>query len=172
MEDTENKGPQENVSSQDQQNGDTTLVACRAELLEMKNRYLYLTAEFDNYKKRSSKEQASLIEMAQDRVIIDFLSIVDDLGRAFEELKLQQLPQDVATHFQGISMIVKNLDALLKKYEIEEISHKGTFDPQFFEAVMQQESPDHASGEILAILQKGYMRKGRVLRPAKVAVAL
>ncbi len=110
--------------------------------------------------------------MAQDRVIIDFLSIVDDLGRAFEELKLQQLPQDVAAHFQGISMIVKNLDALLKKYEIEEISHKGTFDPQFFEAVMQQESPDHASGEILAILQKGYMRKGRVLRPAKVVVAL
>ena len=172
MEDTEKSAfsEQENPSGQDKQNTaqeDT----CRTELLEMKNRYLYLNAEFDNYKKRISKEQTSWAENAQDRILIDVLSIADDLDRAFAELKVQELPQDVASHFQGFSMIVKNVGSLLKKYDIEEIPQAKVFDPEFFEAVMQQESSDHSSGEIVAILQKGYKRRDRVLRPAKVIVA-
>ncbi len=62
---------------------------CRTELLEMKNRYLYLNAEFDNYKKRISKEQASWTENAQDRILIDVLTVADDLDRAFAELKFR-----------------------------------------------------------------------------------
>jgi molecular chaperone GrpE len=152
-------------------NEGTELVACRTELIEIKNRYLYLNAEFDTFKRRQIKDQASLLEIAQDRVLIDFLALVDDLERAYEELKVQELPPEVASHFQGISMIVKNLASVLKKYEIEEISQRGHFDPHFFEAVMQQDSPNHQSGEIVTVLQKGYTRRGRILRPAKVVVA-
>lgn len=170
MEDSENKEVLKEGFSQEQQDV-TELEVCRTELLEMKNKYLYLNAEFDTYKRRTIKEQASLIEGAQDRALIDFLTLVDDFERACEELKVQELPPEAASHFQGISMILKNLAAILKKYDVEEISQKGHFDPQFFEAVMQQESPNHASGEIVTVLQKGYTRRGRVLRPAKVVVA-
>lgn len=164
MNDREKEGIQDTVA-------EAQIDDCRAELNDMKNRYLYLNAEFENYKKRMGKEQGAWTEGAQDRVLIDILSTVDDLERAFAELTMQELPQEVSAHFQGISMIVKNLNAFLKKYDIEEISAGGPFDPEIHEAVMQQDSQDHASGDILAILQKGYRRKDRILRPAKVVVA-
>ncbi len=172
MEDTEKSAAseQEKTSSQDTQNA-IQEDACRTELLEIKNRYLYLNAEFDNYKKRISKEQASWAENAQDRILIDLLMVADDLDRAFSELRIQELPGEIASHFQGFSMIVKSVSSVLKKYDIEEIPHAKVFDPEFFEAVMQQESLNHLSGDIIAILQKGYKRRDRVLRPAKVVVA-
>lgn len=146
----------------------TPLEACEQELIEMKNRFMYLTAEFDNYKKRTAKEQATWSEQAQDQALLDLLGVLDDLERALSEV--DAVPE-VATHFKGFELIVKSFAQLLKKYDIEVIPEAKEFDPTFFEAVMQQESADHESGQIVAVLQKGYQRKGRVLRPAKVSVA-
>jgi molecular chaperone GrpE len=147
------------------------LSTCKQELADITQKYLYAHAEFENYKKRTSKELASSLESSQDRIISDVLSLIDDLERVYTEVHSDKLPQDNAAHIAAIAMIVKNSQAFLKKYAIEEISQDRPFDPHFFEAVMQQNSSDHASGSIVMVLQKGYIRNGRVLRPAKVIVA-
>ncbi len=145
------------------------LELCQTELVHAKDRYKYLQAEFDNYKKRLEKERSSWVEAAQDVVITDVLAIVDDMERALQEL--QALPKELSVHLAGFEIIGKSLLKLLKKYDIEEIPYSTTFNPESFEAVMQVASSDHTSGDIVSILQKGYMRKGRILRPAKVSVA-
>ena len=142
---------------------------CRSELTLAKERYLYLQAEFDNYKKRVERERASWIDAGQDVVIIDLLAVVDDFERALQEL--ESMPQELHTHKAGFEMIAKSVSKILKKYDVDEIPFTKTFNPEYFEAVMQVTRENHASGDIVAILQKGYTRKGRVLRPAKVSVA-
>ncbi len=159
----------ENVNGTEQTQSSQDLEACKAELAQIRERYLYLTAEFDNYKKRLEKERSSWIEQSQDAVLLDILPIVDDMERAL--IEIQQLPPEHASHLKGIELIAKSLSKLLKKYDIEEIPVTRTFDPAYFEAVMQVSAEGYVSGEIVSVLQKGYMRKGQVLRPAKVSVA-
>lgn len=143
--------------------------SCKKELQQAKDRYLYLNAEFDNYKKRLEKERGQWAETAQDDVLMSVLTIVDDMDRALEGFK--SLPPELAAHVAGVELIAKGLNKLLNQYNLQEIHLVKEFDPEKFEAVMQLPSESHASGEIVSILQKGYMRHGRVLRPAKVSVA-
>jgi len=170
MIDTEKEETVEQGTSEGQDPVNDHLDTCRAELADMKSKYLYLNAEFENYKRRVQKEQGVLADAAQDRVLVDVLSIIDDLERAVAELKAQTLPSDLAAHFEGISIIVKNIGTFLQKYTIKEVSTKGSFDPHLHEAVMQQPSAEHEPGSVLKALQKGYIRHERVLRPAKVIV--
>lgn len=145
------------------------LEVCRAELAQAKERILYAQAEFDNYKKRYERERATWFEAAQDSVLIDILPLLDDTERALKEM--HNLPENLKTHVTGFEIIRKSLEKILKKYDVEEIQFSKTFNPEYFDAVMQVASENHQPGEIVAILQKGYTRKGRVLRPAQVSVA-
>jgi molecular chaperone GrpE len=155
------------------ENGDQEkeiLDTCSQELSQAKERILYITAELDNYRKRVEKERAAWIETAQNTVLLDFLTIVDDIERAFTQVS-PQVEQSAGQWLQGFELIRKACYKLLQKYGIEEIPATKTFNPEQHEAIMQVSSPDHASGEIVAVLQKGYMRKGVILRPAQVSVA-
>lgn len=156
----------------EQTHNEAVLQECQKELLEMTNRYKYLTAEFDNYKKRVVREQASWTEVAQDQALLDLITIIDDLERAVSELNAQNFSLEEQSHFAGISLIEKSSKKFMGKYGIEEIPHKKEFDPTMHEAVMQQESANHKTGEVISTLQKGYQRHGRILRPSKVSVAL
>ena len=102
-------------------------------------------------------------------MLLLLLSVVDDMDRALEEFK--KLPAELAAHSKGLEIIGKGLHKILSQYSIQEIPFVKEFDPERFEAVMQVASDSHASGENVSILQKGYMRQGRILRPAKVSVA-
>ncbi len=166
------------VSQLSQENPENTpqadseaLQECQAQVKQLQEKYLYLNAEFDNYKKRLEKERTAWVENAQDGVLLNVLPIMDDMERALAELHSGQLPAEVVAHLAGMELIAKGLSKMLKRYDVEEIPPAKTFDPQFFEAVMQVESEAHASGEIVSNLEKGYTRKGRVLRPAKVSIA-
>ena len=130
-----------------------------------------MQAEFDNYKRRLEKERGLWIESAQDTVLVDILPILDDMERALAEFQTKEVSQEAVTHVVGFELIAKGVMKILKKYNIEEIPYSTIFDPHLYEAVMQVPSPEHASGEIVAIVQKGYTRQGRVLRPAQVSVA-
>ncbi len=142
---------------------------CQKELQQLKDRYMYLNAEFDNYKKRIDREKAQWTESAQDDVLLSILPIVDDMERAREGFKT--LPPEMASHAAGLELISKSLSKLLAEYDLQEIPLVKEFDPEQYDAVMQIASETHATGEIVEILQKGYIRHGRVLRPAKVSVA-
>jgi molecular chaperone GrpE len=142
------------------------LVEEKKEVDDWRDRFLRVTAEFENYKRRTSIEQVQWIQRSQQRLIVDILSIVDNFERA-----LQQKNDQNAELFVGIEMIYKSFLAFLKKYNVEEIPTTGAFDPEKHEAIMQSESSDVASEHIIQTTQKGFMMHGEVIRHAQVIVA-
>lgn len=119
-------------------------------------------AEFENYKKRMAKEREDLLRCANERLLVDLLTIHDDLQRALdanctaEELRA------------GVSKIHTNLAAFLRENGVREIPADGKFDPACHEALAAGEGED---GMILEVYQKGFFLGTRVLRTSKVKVA-
>lgn len=144
--------------------------ACCAELQDFKNKYLYLNAEFDNYRKRIEKEKKQWLQSGESVVLKQILPIVDDFERAFHQLESQSLFTELKPEFQGFQLIFKEARGLLNKFNVEEVSC-DRFDPEIHEALAQVESDKHTSGQIVEVYEKGYMQHGHLLRPAKVSVA-
>lgn len=141
---------------------------CAEQLNEMKQKYIYLQAEIDNYKKRVEKERMQWMQSAQSVVFVDLLEIVDDFERALAQTNGKA---DLQAHLAGFEMIEKSLQKLLKKYDVQEIAQTNEFDAHKHDAIMQVASQEHQSGDVVGTLQKGYTLKGQVIRPAKVSVA-
>ncbi len=145
--------------------------ACQEELHAWKDRALRISADFENYKRRTDKEKAQWAKSNQSIILNDLLTIVDDFDRALETAHQHPATSEFNSWLAGFEMTSKELKKLLQKYDVQEIKDGEIFNPQIHEAVMQVESPDHISGSIVKVLQKGYTFKGDVLRPAKVSVA-
>ncbi len=126
-------------------------------------------AEFINYKKRMEREQIRMRENASVRVIKSFLAVVDDLDRAILNRPQEGEGSDWA---DGIDLVFKKMLTALENEGVKPMEAIGEeFDPNLHEAIMQEESKDHKSGEIIEVIQKGYLIGERVLRPAMVKVA-
>lgn len=126
-------------------------------------------AEFINYKKRIEREQTQLFENASARVITRFLAVLDDLDRA-----LQNAPEngEAVEWAAGIDLIYRKLLSILENEGVSVMETLGVeFDPNLHEAIAQEESEDHESGQIIEEIQKGYLIGERVLRAALVRVA-
>jgi molecular chaperone GrpE len=147
------------------------LARCYTALKQNQERILYLTAEFDNYRKRAEKQQTQCFDDGQSQVLKEILPIVDNFERAFTQLSTVALSPELSAHVTGLELILKELHKLLSHYRVEELPAHGLFNPQLHEALSQVTSVEHPSGHIAAIYQKGYIRKGQLLRPAQVAVA-
>lgn len=122
-------------------------------------------ADFINYKKRVEQDKNEVINFANFTLILNLLPVLDDLERAFASLpsRLQTL-----SWVDGIQLIYRKLQAILEAQGVSQIKAKGgTFDPKFHEAAMYEGGEE---GMIVEELQKGYMLKERVLRPAIVVV--
>ena len=139
------------------------LQAERDQLFERRQR---LAAEFDNFRKRSAREQAALIERANERVVKELLPVLDDLGRALEAAE----DHEGAKLEEGVRLVHRALAELLAKEGLSEIDTSGKFDPHVHEALLSQPS-DEEEGSVIEVVQKGYMLGDRVLRPARVVVA-
>lgn len=127
-------------------------------------------AEFSNYRRRVERDQIRMREDAASRVIKQFLPVVDDLTRA-----LKDRPQsgEAAEWAAGIELINRKLSAVLESEGVRRMEVEGEmFDPNLHEAIAQMESPDHESGQIVEVIQEGYMIGDRVLRAALVRVAV
>jgi len=145
---------------------DEQLAAAEAKADEHLNDLKRLAAEFENYKKRTAREQASLSARATERLVKELLPIVDDLERALqaaeehEEAKLEE----------GVRLVHRQLASALEREGLAEIETNGKFDPHVHEALLSQ--PSQADeGSVIEVLQKGYRLGDRVLRPARVVVA-
>ena len=149
---------------------DNELLECKVALQESQDKYLHLLSDFQNYKKRQMSEQAEWSFTAQKMIVSDVLEIVDDFERALEQEKRQAQEKNDAW-LAGFSLIYQALGKLLHKHGVSEISQLSEFDPEIHEALMSVDSPEHISGSIVHVLQKGYTFKGKVLRPAKVSIA-
>ncbi len=126
-------------------------------------------AEFANYRKRTEREQTRLREDAAGRVVARFLPVVDDLRRALQD---RPTNGDAAEWAAGIELVYRKLLTILENEGVTRMEVEGEFfDPTRHEAIMQVESPDHESGQIVEVIQEGYMIGERVLRAALVRVA-
>jgi len=143
----------------------------KKEIEQWKTLCLRAAADLENYKRRVEKDQALWYKQAQERVLLDLLKVVDDFDRAQEERQDQEPSEELKGWFEGFELIYKSFQKMLQQYDVDEIEQMTQFDPHLHEAVVQVDSPDHESGQIVEVLQKGYMFKDDVLRPAKVTVA-
>ena len=143
-----------------------------AELEEQKNRYMYLYAEYDNFRKRTVKEKENLYSDAVAKVTGEFLGVLDNIDRAIDSSKNAD-EGSIEAVIQGIEMVGKQAGEILTKIGVEEIPvERGTkFDPNLHEAVMHIEDEELGEQEVAQVFQKGYIYKERVIRHAVVQVA-
>jgi molecular chaperone GrpE len=138
-------------------------------LREMEDRFIRLAAEFDNYKKRTSRQFAALVESTQVELITELLTIQDNFERA---LQAGNDSGDPAGFKKGIELILSQFTELLKRYGVEAFESVGQkFDPNIHEAVMTVTTDDEEEGTVVDEFAKGYKLKDRILRHAKVSVA-
>ena len=137
-----------------------------AERDELVDRLQRLQAEFENYRKRSARDQQALVARAHERLVKELLPILDDLGRALEAAELHE----EAALEDGVRLVHRQLTDVLTKEGLTEIETDGAFDPNVHEALLSQPS-DAETGTVLEVLQKGYRLGDHVLRPARVAIA-
>lgn len=131
-----------------------------------KDRYLRLAAEYDNYRKRSSKERESIYQDVRADTVTKFLPVYDNLARA-----LGQETCDEA-YRKGVEMIMTQLKDILSRMGVTEIESLGQkFDPALHNAVMHEEDESKGEGEIVQELQKGFRMGDKVIRFAMVKVA-
>lgn len=135
------------------------------------DRLLRTTADFDNFKKRAAREKSEAVQYANHSLIQKLLPILDNFEMALAAA--QNAPAGHLASFQsGVVMIQQQLKAALAETGLEEIDATGKpFDPNFHEAVSQQESSETPEDHVLQQLRKGYKLKDRLLRPATVVVA-
>jgi molecular chaperone GrpE len=145
---------------------DEEIAALQAERDELFDRLQRLAAEFDNYRKRSAREQAAIVERASERLVKELLPVLDDLGRALEAAA----EHEEAKLEEGVRLVHRSLADLLQKEGLAEIETDGRFDPHVHEALLSQPS-DAEEGSVIEVVQKGYRLGDRVLRPARVVVA-
>ena len=135
---------------------------------ENEEKYLRLYAEFENYKRRIQKENETNKTYQSQRVLTDILPTIDNIERA---LQIEGHDESFKSLQKGVQMVHESLLRALKDNGLEEIESEGqAFDPNFHQAVVQDDNPDFKSGDITQELQKGYKLKDRVLRPSMVKV--
>jgi molecular chaperone GrpE len=150
------------------QPADEVVARLQKERDEVYDRFLRLTAEFDNYRKRVERDRRDANDRATASSVEDLLPIVDDFERA--------LKVDVGTPAEayrgGLDLIYRRLLDLLARRGVKPIEALGTdFDPHVHQAVAYEPSPGHRDGEVIEELSRGYRLGDRLLRPAAVKVA-
>jgi molecular chaperone GrpE len=143
----------------------------QAEAEKYKNEYLYLRAEFENYKRHAIKERSELLKYAGERMAKDLLGIIDNFDRALAvEVKPETLSVD--TYVKGIEMTAKDLKGMLEKHGIKEVpSEKTAFDPHIHEALGSEPTDIVQEGHVLRVFEKPYKYFDKILRPGKVIIA-
>lgn len=136
---------------------------------DLQQKYLRLAADFENYKKRISKEKADVLAYGNEEIIKALLNILDNFERALEHSE----SEESTALFEGVQLVHKQFVSCLEKFDVTKVdAEKGTqFDPRFHQAIERVESEELSSGLILSQMLPGYMLKDRLLRPALVVVS-
>jgi molecular chaperone GrpE len=145
---------------------ETELEQLKARLEEEKNKYLYLVAEFDNFRRRTSKERLELMQTAGKEVITSLLDVLDDADRAEAELAKN------GKEDEGVKLVFHKLRSLLQGRGLKLMETKGTdFDADKHEAITEIPAPtDELKGKVVDEVQKGYLLNDKIIRFAKVVV--
>jgi len=154
------------ISVEELQNLQNQASEAEAKKQEYLDALLRERADFTNFRRRIESEKSQMWSQASDETIKKLLPVLDDLERAMANRPAGNAWAD------GVEMVIRKFQSILDKEGITRIQAEGQpFDPNLHEAIMQEESPNHESGLVIAVLQQGYMHGERVLRPAMVKVA-
>lgn len=136
---------------------------------EHQQRYLRAQADFDNFRRRTAKEKEELAQYASMKLIDQLVPIVDNFERA---LAAAATNNDYDSLAKGVDMIFRQLSQTLEAEGLKAIAAVGEpFNPEFHQAIMQVETDEYEEGIVVEEVQKGYMLKDKVLRPAMVKVS-
>jgi len=162
---TENEGQEETV----EQTEISEEERLREDLGKEKDKFLRLFAEFENYKKRTSKERMDLFKTAGQEVIVSLLPVLDDFDRALKELSKSEDKE----MFKGVQLISGKLNESLKSKGLQnvEVNVGDTFDAEVHEAITQMRAPNKKmKGKVIDVIEKGFKLGDRIIRHPKVVV--
>ncbi len=162
----------ENLNAADAQyssaNDDSVAEKLRKEIDDYKDKYIRLVAEFDNYKRRSSKERIELIQTAGKEVITSLLEVADDCDRAEKQL---QSSEDISQVKQGVLLVFNKLRSVLQSKGLKAMESLNTdFDVEKHEAITEIDAEPANKGKVVDEIVKGYYLNDKLIRFAKVVV--
>jgi len=145
------------------------LIETEAELAELKDKYLRIFAEFDNYKKRTVKERIELMSSASQDLMRSFLPILDDFDRAKALADDENSPESIS---DGVLLVYNKMHSVLSAKGLKSMDSEGVvFDPELHEAISEIPVPDEdAKGKVFDTVEKGYYLNEKIIRHAKVVV--
>ena len=166
-----NSGEEKKQACQDQlKEIQAELETAEQEAKETYDRFLRVSAEFENYKKRSAREMDDLRKYANQFLIVEMLAVVDNLERALNSSNGNSSNDKCMA--DGVNLTLKEILKVFEKFNVKPIESIGqSFDPNFHQAMMQEETDDYPENTVITELQKGYMIHDRLLRPSMVVVA-
>lgn len=162
------EAPEASSASKEAETGDpqAEIDKLEAALKEKDDRCLRLQADFENFRRRTTKEREELSAVVTQELLKDLLPILDNFDRA---MAAEQKDGDAFK--KGVEMLYNQFYEILQKDGLEVIEAEGkAFDPNYHQAVMRTADPDKEDDTVSQVLQKGYMVKGRVIRPSMVQV--
>jgi len=164
MDQDNSKEPQEQIHDLEER-----LVQEQEKAQEYLRRLKYLQADFENYRKRTERKANELTVRCNEKLVAELLCVVDDLERALDSGKETD---DASALLKGVKMIHRNLTRMLEREGLERIDAVGkVFDPKFHEIVVKIPRNDCEEGLVLEEVRRGFVFKGRVLRPCMVNVS-
>ena len=172
---TENQTPQTpSEKSTEAENVDEDLAvklqAAEQKAQENYDRLLRVSAEFDNYKKRTAREMQEVVKYANERMAKELLIVVDNLERAIEAACVDCTDDD--PFVKGIHLTLNEVLKILERHKVQPVKALGEpFDPNFHQAMMQEEVDNHPPNTVVREMQKGYVMHDRLLRPSMVVVS-
>lgn len=158
------------MSTLNEEQNTVQLTEQEQELQQLRSALARVSADFENYKKRVTKDQAAWRQNSQAEIFLELLVTIDSFDQAFTQYESGKNPE-LDNWITGFQMIHKNFHDLLKKFKITIIDENLPFNPEYHEAIAQVVADNKAVGEIVTVHQKGFMLGERVLRPATVTVA-
>lgn len=166
--------PSEETVNSEQETGETANSAefekLQAEVLENQQRILRVQADFDNFRRRTQKEKEELGKYASSKLITELLPVIDNFERA---LQASEENPEFESFSKGVSMIFRQLESVLAAEGLSAMKSVGEpFNPEYHQAIMQVESEEYEEGIVVEEVQKGYILKDKVLRPAMVKVSM
>jgi molecular chaperone GrpE len=164
------KHPDEELTSSEEFSGEE-IERMAGQLVENRDKYVRLLADFDNFRRRAHKDRQDVIQYGHENLVKDLLSTVDNLDRAIEHAH-QNDGGDLASLLQGVELVQRELYAVLAQHEVHVIDAEGSeFDPSLHEAMAQVQDDSAPPNTVIEVLQTGYRLRDRLLRPARVVVA-
>lgn len=160
---------EEMLSEEDLPSCETDIEQLEATIVDLKDKHLRLFSEFDNYRRRTTKERIELFKTASSEMIIELLSVLDDFDRANKSF---ETATDCVPVKEGFELIHAKIKSLLAKKGLENMDSQGKeFDTDFHEALTEIPAPTkELKSKVVDVIEKGYLLNGKVIRFAKVVV--